>query len=646
MKSKKLLFVFVSFFMFANILFAASNKEMPVVHTDADFVYLSPNDDGIQDTGVISFSVEIVVKSEAGYVPEYGFTIKDEDGETVKEYSEQDENDLSKFIAFFRRYEKFKLERKIFWDGKDNEGNIVEDGDYEVTIWVIDSSKNKSELRAGVFVVDNTPPSVEIEVPENNVFSPNFDGRLDTFPIVQTGTKEQLWKAFIRNENGEVVRSYRFIDSEPELIQWDGTDDRLMAVADGIYTYEIMSEDQAGNKSELVVLENIVKDTTATEVTAIYYNQGFAPEGEGDNNTLEIKLFHEYEQNYSTWQYNLKDVETEEIVLEVSGDNELPGLITLDGMNKEGNYLAEGAYEFEYFVNYNHGNRPTIKDIFYIDNTPPELELTSRANPFIKTAKGDADGEVFITVDVEDNIGVDIWSLEITDSEGNIVRAYSGKGNPSAYISWDATTDDGSNVQADNVENLTMKLEVTDFAGNIAVFEKPVGLELLVVEKDGKLYLMVPNIVFGAYKYEIDSLSRGQAQDNVLSIDRVADIYKKYPGFMLELEGHALNIYSAGSEEWDDEELVLMPLTENRSNTVKEHLIKRGVLEKDIITSAFGGRYPVVSTTDPSVWWKNRRVEFIMQKIIDPSDYMDILEGYSSESESESESEELDIIEE
>ena len=65
MKSKKLLFVFVSFFMFANILFAASNKEMPVVHTDADFVYLSPNDDGIQDTGVINMVTSIVLDYRA-----------------------------------------------------------------------------------------------------------------------------------------------------------------------------------------------------------------------------------------------------------------------------------------------------------------------------------------------------------------------------------------------------------------------------------------------------------------------------------------------------------------------------------------------------------------------------------------------------
>ncbi|MBN2652942.1 MAG: gliding motility-associated C-terminal domain-containing protein [Spirochaetales bacterium] len=629
MKNNKYFLAFIFLFVFGNVVFGASNKEMPVVKAESDIIYISPNDDGVQDTGVIAFNVNIVVKSEKGYIPEYGYVIKNSNGQKVKEHTEKGQNDLSNFVAFFRKFEKFDLAKKIFWDGKDDNGKVVADGEYTVSIWVVDSSKNRTELKAGTFVVDTNVPSVEIAKPELNVFSPNADGLLDTFEIKQKGSKERLWRAFIRDANGQVVRSFRFIDDEPKDILWDGTDDRAMNVADGVYSYEIQAEDLAGNKSGIIKFENIVKDTTPTEITAVYYSQGFSPNGTGPNKTLDIKLYHEYEKNYSLWQWSLRDSETQEIVLQVSGDNNLPQQIVLDGIYKNGQLLPEGLYDFEYFVQYNHGNRPTIKDSFYVDNTPPELGLATRANPFVKTEKGDADGEVFITVDAMDNIGVEFWTLEIVDNDGNVVRTYTGKGDPSTQISWDATKEDGSNLPADNIEQYQMKLEVKDFGGNVAVFEKSVDLELLVVEKDGKLYLMVPNIVFEAYQYELDSAGEEQFNINLSSMDRVVEIYKKYPGFLLELEGHALNVFTPGSAAWDEEELILVPLTENRNKTVKAYLVKNGIPQEVIVTSAYGGRFPIVSTTDPSVWWKNRRVEFVMKKMPDPSSNVDILEGYS-----------------
>jgi outer membrane protein OmpA-like peptidoglycan-associated protein len=43
---------------------------------------------------------------------------------------------------------------------------------------------------------------------------------------------------------------------------------------------------------------------------------------------------------------------------------------------------------------------------------------------------------------------------------------------------------------------------------------------------------------------------------------------------------------------------------------VKKALVEMGMDPERISMEAFGGQHPIVSVTDTSVRWKNRRVEF------------------------------------
>lgn len=98
---------------------------------------------------------------------------------------------------------------------------------------------------------------------------------------------------------------------------------------------------------------------------------------------------------------------------------------------------------------------------------------------------------------------------------------------------------------------------------------------------------------------------------NNQTIDRVVGIYDRYPSYDLILEGHALNIYRGTGRE-AREEAILQPLTERRAATVKNALVDQGMSEEKIETQAFGGRFPNADVTDRSLWWKVRRVEFVM----------------------------------
>ena len=58
----------------------------------------------------------------------------------------------------------------------------------------------------------------------------------------------------------------------------------------------------------------------------------------------------------------------------------------------------------------------------------------------------------------------------------------------------------------------------------------------------------------------------------------------------------------------------LTPLSAERADAIKNYLIKKGVSASVLATVGMGGKQPVVDPKDKDNNWKNRRVEFILQK--------------------------------
>ncbi len=249
-----------------------------------------------------------------------------------------------------------------------------------------------------------------------------------------------------------------------------------------------------------------------------------------------------------------------------------------------------------------------------IDTTPPQVEIKITSNPFSRTDSG-VEGEMYVSIQASDDTGIADWTLDILEKgkksdEDATIRSYSGDGDPSDQIAWSGEVE--NDAQGHIVEEFTLVINVTDMGGNTTVYREDVPLDIIVVKKDGKLFLMVPNIIFGAYQHTLDSRGAVMEKRNWDSIRKVVEIYNRYPMFGLGLEAHALNIYEPGTEKWEAEEQILLPLTERRAETVRKALESLGITADRILSNAYGGVYPIASTTDPKEWWKNRRVEFIM----------------------------------
>ncbi|MBN2509478.1 MAG: gliding motility-associated C-terminal domain-containing protein [Spirochaetales bacterium] len=807
------------FLVSCGMLFAGGNKEVPEIPpVSSGTQYISPNGDGVQDAATLSFTVNIHVKSKEGYVPLYGLQIIAPDGSIVREVTETEKSDIGFFASLFSGYKLFTMEREVSWDGTGPDGNLVDDGVYNVRVYVVDSSKNRQELAVDDFIVDTKAPEAVIEAPSDTLFSPNGDDVAEVFIVQQEGSVEALWKGEILDETGAVVKTFSWENEALADLLWDGTNDAKTKAPDGVYEYRLSCTDLAGNVYEGFTLSGIeldaatpkmflhvdnpnfspnrdgVKDTatvtseledadqvvywsgsfvndrmtvhisadgkgpapssytltgftdegeplpegfytlslsvqyengyrgvaqtriqidtTPPSVTATYdrifspngdgqqdvcdvsmraseqvewYGElkdengqtvlttdstmtatlvrwdgrdadgalvpdgtyyasavftdlagnsiasrvlpvrvdnrytgilltvpaGFSPNGDGLDDVLPVAVEAQITGEVSRWVLTVED-ENEESVKVYTGQGELPDTIFWDGtLNPErGDENApEGFYTVRLKTVYEKGDViQTVSERFTLDNTPPRLSVKVVATPFAETDAG-LSGDMFVTIAVEEETEVTDWELDILNSKGEVVRSYVGTGDPTGQIAWNGEMDDPAKASDD--DTYTVRLNVTDAGGNQSLYEESMPIDILIVFRDGKYYLMVPNIIFGAYKHTLDSAGEAMHKRNMESLKKVVELIKRYPEYSLGLEGHALNIYRGGPRE-DREEAVLQPLTVKRAETVFNALVKLGFPADKLSYKAYGGTNPIASVSDRRVWWKNRRVEFVV----------------------------------
>lgn len=361
----------IGIFLFAVLcgVFAGGNKEVPEIPPVSSGVqYLSPNGDDIQEEATLTFTVKLFVKSESGYVPEYGLQILSPSGEVVAQEITTEDRDIGWLASIFKGYDQFELEKSITWDGRDDEGSPVDDGIYTVEVWVKDANDNETRINVDDFVVDTKAPAVTLGVPESLLFAPNGDGVADTFPLTfRDGTEEDLWTLAFLDEENAVVRSITWEDSAPADFAWDGSGEDGSQVTDGTYSLKLTSEDRGGNGFSQE-LAGIILDSRAPVVRQTVENAFFSPNEDGILDEAVI-LFEYDDTDTASWSWSLSRAGS--VVRQVKGEGAPPERIAVDGLDDQG-LLPQGDYNFAYSVTYENGWRPVIQEPLELDVSPQD----------------------------------------------------------------------------------------------------------------------------------------------------------------------------------------------------------------------------------------------------------------------------------
>ncbi len=512
------------------------------------------------------------------------------------------------------------LPSSFTWNGNDSTGKRVADGKYKALLTTEATNGTKPEASSRVFVVDTSVPTIKVSA-DNTLFSPDGDGKKDRVAFKVDSSKEEAWTASIYDNAGKVVRAYNWQGTVPSF-SWDGTDDAGNKLDDGKYRIVFTSTDVAGN-SATTEIPNLTIDKRETKAFVTAEESAFSPNGDGFKETQEFKIKTTLNEGIEKWSFDIVSPEGKIVKQWTQAESKtVPATIKWDGKGTDGK-TAEGVFTGKLKITYEKGNEVDVSSSTFICSvTPPELLVKTSPQYFSPDNDGEND-DLFISLKANCHaLTPKSWSFQIKDPYGKPFWSTSGKTAITERIVWDGRSNSGELVQS--AMDYPYVFTVTDTLGMTSTVEGKIEIDILVIRDGDKLKMAVPSIVFRSDAADFclngekdakghvvsnSKVTKEQQANNERILKRIAQVLKKFKDYTVTVEGHANN-----TENTEKERTSSIPLSKDRAEFVKSKLIKYGVAKNRLSTVGMGGTKPVASVEDKDNWWKNRRVEFILNK--------------------------------
>ncbi|OQX29582.1 MAG: hypothetical protein B0D92_03020 [Spirochaeta sp. LUC14_002_19_P3] len=494
----------------------------------------------------------------------------------------------------------------IQWRGTDSQGKKVEDGPYTGKFTVNYVRGDAAEARSSEVSVDTQPPNITISA-DYTLFSPDGDKQRDAISIKQQSSREDGFEANLYDAKNKVVRTWLW-KGTLQSFEWNGTDASGNTLPDGSYRYEVAGLDKAGNETRREI-KNIRIDTAATPVY-LTAKESYIKAGETDPERYQtFTAIIPNLEGMASWQFAIED-ESGKQVYSRSDAGKVPAL-SWNGMDNKGKPV-EGSFKGALIVSYEKGSRPRAESRAFIsDGSPPVLNVTVSPQPF-SPDDDNVDDEAVLNLTVEDSSRIGDWSLDIFDTRNRKFITFSGSGRPSERIIWDGRSGKGELVES--AEDYPFILKVSDILGNSAEKKGKIAVDVLVIREGNRLRIRINNITFQPNSPAL-TLTGDEGAKNKAVLNRLAEIMKKYSGYRIVVEGHAVSL------KWDnpaaakrEQDSILLPLSQKRSQTVVNELTRRGIAASRLVAEGVGGSKPIVPHGDTEERWRNRRVEFYLEK--------------------------------
>jgi outer membrane protein OmpA-like peptidoglycan-associated protein/flagellar hook assembly protein FlgD len=548
----------------------------------------SPNGDGVKETIIFKLEADTpqnIVSSQVDVI--------DNSGKAAATIS------LSK-----------PLPGQIEFNGKKDTA-VLPDGQYYARFTATYKNGSSPSVVSEAFALDTKPPKA-VAGKSFKVFSPDGDGRKDEIEIFQTTSNETLWTGIIQTAGGKEIIRYTW-NNRAVSFSWNGKDSSGKVVQDGEYHYVLFSTDEAGNSFKMT-FKGITVDLRPTPVFIHIKNPNFSPNDDGIDDVLIINPEAKIKDGIINWKLSIEN-EKKEVIKIFSGINEesIPGTLTWSGSDISDNVI-EGIYNARLEVEYEKGNLATAvtERPISIDISPPDIKVQLSPLPFSPDNDGDND-TLQIQVSLNDPSLVKEWNAVIKDPTGEIFVTLDKAVFKDGTYTWDGRSPYGELVQS--ASDYTLEINAEDTLGNGATKKDIIPVDILVLKDGDRLKIIISSIYFKAYTADYLSVEPDLAKKNLATLDRLAEILKKYAAYNIRLEGHAVRIYWNDPKKLQAEENeVLLPLSKKRAEAIRDALVKRGINKERMTTYGYGGYQPVVPHGDEKNRWKNRRVEFILIK--------------------------------
>jgi flagellar hook assembly protein FlgD len=497
----------------------------------------------------------------------------------------------------------------VEWAGVRNNDTPVPDGSYRVELNIMYlNGDNPFAVSEQSILVGRSRPEVTVDV-DRRLFTPNGDGDRDSIAISQSSSEQDLWTGTFTNADDEVVRTITWDGSVEDFI-WDGKDDAGEVLPDGFYTYTVSSQNEYGNIGS-AALVNLRIDNLSATISIVADQEVFSPNGDDYRDFVTLLPSVAIPENLRAWEIRLER-EDGLIRKTFQGGSNLPEQVIWEGEN-DARTVEDGEYRVTFFVEYKNGNytqREADETVILVTN-PPQGFVNIDDVLFSPDGDGVNDS---LTIGLDARAAdrpITGWNVEILDPFGNSFRSWGGDGLPPENLTWDGLSDSGELVQS--AADYTVVFTLEDNLRNTGIATAIVPIDILVIAEGDQLRINVPSIYFAGYTSDLFGVSREEQQRNFETLRRLASILNKYGEYSIAIEGHAVQLLSGAAAVREQNE-VLVPLSLRRAVEVRQALAILGVDWERMSTRGIGGADPVVPHSDLDNRWKNRRVEFILER--------------------------------
>lgn len=407
-----------------------------------DTALLSPNGDGVGDSGMFAVSIK--------------------DQNPVKSYRLEIRNDVGDVRKTFEG--SGAAPKTIEWAGTGKEQALLADGNYTYVLSATDEAGNRAATSPSRLKLDTTPPVVSLSV-EPDLIAPGTGGARSNanFQVsVYDSSEIDIWALEITDDNGNAVRTYKGTGTPPPQFVWDGKTDKDKLLPDGIYTSAFRAKDKANMTGKTQGLP-IMVEITKPLVKALAEPSNFSPNADSFYDETVFKLNARAFSKMVEWSLVISDVSGSG-VRTLSGTGHPPQKLTWGGEMDNKKSALDGKYQFVFSVLDEATNKSsTPPKTIQIDTAKPVLAVSVKPVNFSPNGDGFLD-EMAFALKYQDASPCRQWKVEIMDEGKKAVKTFSGsQNNPPAQLSWDGKSEQGK-ILPDAL--YTVSFRAQDIVGN------------------------------------------------------------------------------------------------------------------------------------------------------------------------------------